>query len=81
MRIRSSTLIVIAAGLLGATIPRTGLAEVPGRALPPPRVAVTGDPTPIETQRAAPGEHRTLVISTMPESGANYPVLLTLEPQ
>ncbi len=53
MRIRSSALIVIAVGLLGAAIPRTGLAEVPGRALPPLRVAVTGDPTPIETQRLA----------------------------
>jgi hypothetical protein len=26
----------------------------------------------------APGEDRPLVVSTMPESGANYPVLLTL---
>ncbi len=53
MRIRSSTLILIAAGILGATIPQTGLAEVPDRSLPPLRVAVTGDPTPIETQRLA----------------------------
>jgi hypothetical protein len=28
--------------------------------------------------RMAPGEHRTLVISTMPESGANYPIRLML---
>ncbi len=36
---------------------------------------------PVATFRVAPGGHRTLVIFTMPESGANYPVLLTLEPQ
>lgn len=53
MRIRSSALIVMAAGILGAIVPRTGLASVPERALPPLRVAVTGDPTPVETQRLA----------------------------
>ena len=45
-----------------------------------PRVPAAGI-QPVATVRVAPGEHPTLVISTMPESGANYPVLLTLEPQ
>jgi hypothetical protein len=45
-----------------------------------PRVPAGGI-QPVATIRVAPGEHRTVVISTMPESGANYPVLLTLEPQ
>ncbi len=53
MHIRSSTLIVMATVILGVMLPRAGLAEVPGGPLPPLRVAVTGDPTPIETQRLA----------------------------
>jgi len=32
----------------------------------------------VATVRVAPGEDRALFISTMPESGSNYPVLLTL---
>ncbi len=33
---------------------------------------------PVAMVRMAPREDRLLVVSTMPESGANYPVLLTL---
>ena len=42
-----------------------------------PRVPA-GGVLPVVTVRIAPGEHRLLVVRTMPESGANYPVLLTL---
>ncbi|HLW59366.1 MAG TPA: hypothetical protein VKV57_05505 [bacterium] len=41
----------------------------------------SGDRRLVMTIHLAPGEHRRLVISTMPESGANYPIRLTLGSQ
>jgi len=38
----------------------------------------SGERRMVTTLRLAPGEHRTVLISTMPESGANYPVRLSL---
>jgi hypothetical protein len=42
-----------------------------------PRVPA-GGVLPVATVRLAPGGHRLLVVSTMPEGGANYPVRPTL---
>ena len=38
----------------------------------------SGERRLVTTLHLAPGEHRTVLISTMPESGANYPVRLSL---
>ena len=38
----------------------------------------SGERRMVTTLRLAPGEHRTVLVSTMPESGANYPVRLSL---
>ncbi|HKV44098.1 MAG TPA: hypothetical protein VJT32_05400 [bacterium] len=61
-------------GQAGATI----LAD--GRIFDIPQVR-SGDRRLVTTIHLAPGEHRRLVISTMPESGANYPIRLTLGSQ
>jgi hypothetical protein len=54
-----------------------GVFRIDDRIVDVPRVPAAGV-LPVVTVRIAPGEHRLLVVSTMPESGANYPVLLTL---
>jgi hypothetical protein len=54
-----------------------GMFRIDDRIVDVPRVPA-GGVLPVVTVRIAPGEHRLLVVSTMPESGANYPVLLTL---
>src|SRR5437588_688821 len=38
----------------------------------------SGERRLVTTVHLAPGEHRTVLVSTMPESGANYPVRLSL---
>ena len=54
-----------------------GVFRIDDRIVDVPRVPA-GGVLPVVTVRIAPGEHRLLVVVTMPESGANYPVLLTL---
>jgi len=54
-----------------------GVFRIDDRIVDVPRVPA-GGVLPVVTVRIAPGEHRLLVVMTMPESGANYPVLLTL---
>jgi hypothetical protein len=54
-----------------------GVFRLDDRIVDVPRVPAGGVLT-VATVRIAPGEDRLLVVSTMPESGANYPVLLTL---
>ncbi len=54
-----------------------GVFRIDDRIVDVPRVPA-GGVLPVVTVRIAAGEHRLLVVRTMPESGANYPVLLTL---
>ncbi len=55
----------------------SGTVLVDGRTIDIPRLR-HGDRRLVTTVRLAPGEHRPLVISTMPESGGYYPISLTL---
>ncbi|HET8999877.1 MAG TPA: hypothetical protein VFP86_09550 [bacterium] len=54
-----------------------GMFRIDERIVDVPRVPA-GGVLPVAMVRVAPSENRLLVVSTMPESGANYPVLLTL---
>jgi len=53
MSTRHHTLAAIAVVVLMAVLPQAGLAEVPAGSLAPALIQVPGDPTPIETLRAA----------------------------
>jgi len=52
---RAYLLTIVAAAVLipGVTLPEAGVAQAPGASVPRVEVAVTGDPTPIETLRLA----------------------------
>jgi hypothetical protein len=53
MGTRQWTLIAIAVAVFGTLVPEVGLADGPGVPAASARIEVTGDPTPIETIRAA----------------------------
>jgi hypothetical protein len=55
----------------------SGTVLVDGRQIDIPRL-MHGERRLLTTIHLAPGEHRTLMVSTMPESGGYYPVGLTL---
>jgi hypothetical protein len=58
----------------------SGTILVDDRVVDVPRVG-SGERRLVSTIHLAAGEHRTVMISTMPESGANYPVRFTLGTQ
>ncbi len=53
MRTQQRIFIAIAVLFLGSIVPQAGLADGPGGTAASARIQVTGDPTPIETIRAA----------------------------